>query len=195
LKNTEIATLRRNAPIGYVTSAENAALREEITALQSALSAQPDYSDLLIENLHLREDIEHLYESGSGSRAQDAELPRRSDAAAALETLISAKACSVDLQGAFPIIPDDNVYLGLEDKIKQAKHDINDLELQRDRLEFQINSIEEDWQFVNDGAHRLEAASSDEEISDIVEKTLDCIVGDQARDTWRTISSLYARTY
>ncbi|KAJ2714912.1 hypothetical protein H4R19_001485 [Coemansia spiralis] len=193
LKNAEIAALRRNAPIGYVTSSENAALREEITALQSALSAQPDYSDLFIENIQLREDLEYYYENNT--RAQDPELPRRSDAAAALETLISAKACSVDLQGAFPIIPDDNVYLGLEDKIKQAKHDINDLELQRDRLEFQINSIEEDWQFVNDGAHKLEAATSDEEIAETVEKTLDCIVGDQARDTWRTISALYARSY
>ncbi|KAJ1736113.1 hypothetical protein LPJ61_000163 [Coemansia biformis] len=192
LKNAEIAALRRNAPIGYVTSAENAALREEITELQSAISAQPDYTDLLLENIHMREDLEYIYEN---SATQDSGLPKKSDAVAALEMLISTRACSMDLQGIFPIIPDDNVYLGLEDKIKEAQHHINDLELQRDKLEFQINSIEVDWQSVNDGAHKLAATGADEEISEIIESTMDCIVGDQARDTWQTISTLYSRHY
>ncbi|KAJ2616287.1 Kinesin-like protein kif15 [Coemansia sp. RSA 1365] len=190
LKNAEIAALRRNAPIGYVTSAENSALREEITALQSALSAQPDASDLLIENLQLREDLEYCLES----QQSDGRLPERSDAVLALETLINTKACSVDLQRNFPIIPDDNVYMGLEDRIKQAQHDINDLELQRDKLEFQINSIEEDWQSVNDGAHKLAKVTLPDQVADIIEETMDCIVGDQARDTWSFISSLYSKS-
>ncbi|KAJ2851941.1 Kinesin-like protein kif15 [Coemansia brasiliensis] len=191
LKNAEIAALRRNASIGYVTSAENAALREEITALQSILSSQPDSSDLLIENLQLRDELEYHLDNQSSL----SDLPGRSEAIVALESLITTKAHTVDLQSSFPIIPDDNVYVGLEDKIKQAKHEINDLELQRDKLEFQLNSIEEDWQCVNDGAHKLAEANNDQETNDIIEKTMDSIVGDQARDTWSTISSLYTRSY
>ncbi|KAJ2392946.1 Kinesin-like protein kif15 [Coemansia sp. RSA 2611] len=190
LKAAEIAALRRNASIGYVTSAENAALREEITALQTTLSAQPDASDLLIENLQLREELEYCLEN----QATISDLPGRSDAVVALESLINVKAQSVDLQTMYPVIPDDNVYVGLEDRIKQAKHDITDLELQRDKLEFQLNSIEEDWQSVNEGAHRLAEVTSDEQIGEIVETTMDAIVGDQARDTWSTISALYTRT-
>ncbi|KAJ2245160.1 hypothetical protein GGH98_004633, partial [Coemansia sp. RSA 454] len=114
-------------------------------------------------------------------------------AVVALESLINTKANSVDLQSVFPIIPDDNVYAGLEDKIKQAKHDITDLELQRDKLEFQLSSIEEDWMCVSSGAHKLADAAGDEQVAAIVESTLDCIVGDQARDTWTSISSLYTR--
>ncbi|KAJ2156307.1 Kinesin-like protein kif15 [Coemansia sp. RSA 552] len=191
LKNAEIAALRRNASIGYVTSAENSALREEITALQATLSGQPDFSDLLFENMQLREELEYYLE---GQPPTDA-LPGRSDAILALEALLSTKASTVDLQSSFPIIPDDTVYTGLDDKVRQSRHTINDLELQRDKLEFQINSIEEDWQCVNDGVHKLSQAVTDEQISQVAESTLDCIVGDQARDTWSAISALYTRSF
>ncbi|KAJ2785806.1 hypothetical protein H4R18_000352 [Coemansia javaensis] len=190
LKAAEVAAMRRNAPLAYVATAENAALREEITALQSALSAQPDYSDLLIENLQMREDLEYYAENAA---AHDGELPKKSDAVQALEALVISAAFSTDFQGAFPIIPDDNVYLGLEEKIKQSQHHINDLELQRDKLEFQINSIEEDWQYVNDGARRLADAATDAARAEIAETTMDSIVGDQARDTWQAIASVFTQ--
>ncbi|KAJ1847896.1 hypothetical protein LPJ73_004129, partial [Coemansia sp. RSA 2703] len=83
-----------------------------------------------------------------------------------------------------PIIPDDSVYEGLEEKIKQARYQINDLELHRDKLEFQIASIEEDWQYVSDGIRDLTNAATPEIASSIVERTMDSIVGDQARNAW-----------
>ncbi|KAJ2056678.1 Kinesin-like protein kif15 [Coemansia sp. S146] len=191
LTKAESEALRRNAPIAYVTSAENNALREEITALQSALSAQPDSSELIIENLRLQEDLEVMAAKMSAIR----DLPDLTEAKEALEALLFSKASAIDLKAAFPIIPDDAVYMGLEAKVKQAQHDINDLELQRDKLEFQINSIEEDWQSVNEGTHKLSTATTDDQVDAIIEKTMDCIVGDQARDTWSAISSLFTRTF
>ncbi|KAJ2860638.1 hypothetical protein GGH94_005389 [Coemansia aciculifera] len=191
LAKAESEALRRNAPIAYVTSAENNALREEITTLQSALSAQPDSSELIIENLRLQDDLEAMAAKMSAIR----DLPDLTEAKEALESLLFSKASGIDLKAAFPIIPDDAVYVGLEAKVKQAQHDINDLELQRDKLEFQINSIEEDWQSVNEGTHKLSTATTDDQVDTIIEKTMDCIVGDQARDTWSAISSLFTRTF
>ncbi|KAJ2261777.1 hypothetical protein GGI01_002033 [Coemansia sp. RSA 376] len=191
LTKAENEALRRKSPVDYVTSAENNALREEITALQSALSAQPDSSELIIENLYLRDELEGMVAKQSAIR----DLPDLAEAMEALESLLFSKASTIDLKAAFPIIPDDAVYMGLEAKVKQAQHDINDLELQRDKLEFQINSIEEDWQSVNEGTHKLSTATTDDQVDSIIEKTMDCIVGDQARDTWSAISSLFTRTF
>ncbi|KAJ2006109.1 Kinesin-like protein kif15 [Coemansia thaxteri] len=191
LAKVEKDSLRRNAPLSYVVTAENSALREEITALQMALSAQPDPVDLIIENMHLQD----MLEAARTREPVSLTLPDRDDALEALETLLGTKASFVDLKSVFPIIADDAVYSGLEDKIKQARHDINDLEVQKDRLEFQIKSIEEDWQNVNEGTHRLSTATTDEQIDSIVEQTMDGIVGYQARDTWSAISSLFTRTF
>ncbi|KAJ1987073.1 Kinesin-like protein kif15 [Coemansia spiralis] len=191
LAKAENDALRRQAPPAYVSSTENNALREEITELQAALSMQPDHSELLIENTLLYEQLDIIAEKQQPVNA----LPEYADALAALENLISAKAGSVDLQSAFPIIPDDSVYAGLESRIKQMKHEVNDLEVQRDRLEFQINSIEEDWLCVSDGVRKLANAKTSEHIDSIIEQTMDGIVGDQARDTWATISSLYTQTF
>ncbi|KAJ1956527.1 Kinesin-like protein kif15 [Dipsacomyces acuminosporus] len=196
-KKAEIEALQQNAAPAYISNAENSSLREEITALQAALSAQPDTPDLLIENLQLREQIEIYLDSASPSHITNG-LPRLNgavisadEAAASLEALLTTSAHSADLQSAFPIIPDTAEYEALEEKIRQAQHDINDLELQRDRLEFQISSIEEDWQVVSDGAKALANAASDKDAQSTIEGTMDNIVGEQARDTWTTIASLY----
>ncbi|KAJ2834181.1 Kinesin-like protein kif15, partial [Coemansia sp. 'formosensis'] len=60
LSKAECEALRRNTSIANVASAENNALREEITVLQSALSAQPDYSELIIENHQLLEELGYM---------------------------------------------------------------------------------------------------------------------------------------
>ncbi|KAJ2789627.1 Kinesin-like protein kif15 [Coemansia linderi] len=190
LAKAECETLRRNASIAYVASAENNALREEITVLQAALSAQPDSTDLIIENFQLREELEAM-----ADRQAIRDLPDLADAVEALDTLFSSKVNVMDLKADFPIIPDDAVYMGLEEKIKLKQDDIADLKLQRDKLEFQIKSIEEDWQSVNEGTHKLSTAATDEQVDTIIEKTMDSIVGDQARDTWTAISSLFTRTF
>ncbi|KAJ1901006.1 Kinesin-like protein kif15 [Kickxella alabastrina] len=196
LTKTECQALRRNASETYVSTAENMALREEITLLQSALSAQPDSAELLIENMQLHEELIEMY---SANQSMPADLlpsgVSSKHALLELDTLISPKINTASLIKSFPIIPDDTVYKGLEDKIKQTQHDINDLELQRDKLEFQIGSIEEDWQYVNDGARELAfaTAAGGEQVDAVIERTLDSIVGDQARETWATISSMYAR--
>ncbi|KAJ1935728.1 Kinesin-like protein kif15, partial [Kickxella alabastrina] len=197
LTKAECQALRRSASETYVSTAENMALREEITLLQSALSAQPDSAELLIENMQLHEELIEMYLANQSMPADL--LPSgvgSKDALLELDTLISPKTNTASLIKSFPIIPDDTVYKGLEDRIKQTQHDINDLELQRDKLEFQIGSIEEDWQYVNDGARELAfvaAAGGGEQVNAIIERTLDSIVGDQARETWATISSIYAR--
>ncbi|KAJ1902795.1 hypothetical protein LPJ81_003406 [Coemansia sp. IMI 209127] len=202
LAKSENDTLRQGMSPEYASSAENCTLREEITELQAALAAQPDSSDILIENMLLHEELDSLMDkqqeqqqqlSGSSGKPSPPP-PGQADAISALENLLNTKTSSVDLQAKFPIISDDSVYSGLESKIKQMKHEINDLGLQRDKLEFQIGSIDEDWQCVSDGACKLAAAVTAEQIKEIVEHTLDGIVGDQARDTWSTISSLYTRT-
>ncbi|KAJ2489955.1 Kinesin-like protein kif15 [Coemansia sp. RSA 2050] len=190
LAKAECETLRRNASIAYVASAENNALREEITVLQAALSAQPDSTDLIIENFQLREELEAMTD-----RQAIRDFPDLADAVEALDTLFSSKINVLDLKADFPIIPDDAIYMGLEEKVKQKQDDIADLKLQRDKLEFQIKSIEEDWQSVNEGTHKLSTAATDEQVDAIVEKTMDSIVGDQARDTWTAISSLFTRTF
>ncbi|KAJ2811207.1 Kinesin-like protein kif15 [Coemansia furcata] len=191
LSKAECEALRRNTSIANVASAENNALREEITVLQSALSAQPDYSELIIENHQLLEELGYM----AARQSTISDLPDLTEAREAIESLLISETNAIDLKAAFPIIPDDAVYAGLEAKIKQAQHDINDLELQRDKLEFQINSIEEDWQSVNEGTHKLSTASTDDQVDAIIEKTMDSIVGDQARDTWSAISSLFTRTF
>ncbi|KAJ2812246.1 Kinesin-like protein kif15 [Coemansia furcata] len=191
LSKAECEALRRNTSIANVASAENNALREEITVLQSALSAQPDYSELIIENHQLLEELGYM----TARQSTISDLPDLTEAREAIESLLISETNAIDLKAAFPIIPDDAVYAGLEAKIKQAQHDINDLELQRDKLEFQINSIEEDWQSVNEGTHKLSTASTDDQVDAIIEKTMDSIVGDQARDTWSAISSLFTRTF
>ncbi|KAJ2505959.1 Kinesin-like protein kif15 [Coemansia sp. RSA 2052] len=191
LAKAESEALRRKAPIAYAASAENNALREEITALQYALSTQPDSSDLAIENMQLREELEFL----AAKQSTIGILPDRAAALEALESLLGSKVSAVDLKAAFPIIPDDAVYMGLEAKLKQSQHDINDLELQRDKLEFQLNSTDEDWQSVNEGTHKLSTATTDGQVDAIIEKTMDGIVGDHARDTWSAISTLFTRTF
>lgn len=197
LAKAENEAVRRNAPIAYVSTAENSALRQEITALQKTLSSQPDYSDLAVENTQLREIIDTLDEtiapSDNGINGND--IPERSEAVRALETLLRTSASEIDMAQTFPIIPDDSVYAGLEDKIRHVQNINMDLEQQRDKLEFEINSIEQDWQCVCEGAHKLAAALADEDIDHIVETTMNGIVGGQARDTWATISSLYTRTF
>ncbi|KAJ2554043.1 hypothetical protein EV175_002724 [Coemansia sp. RSA 1933] len=201
LTKTENNALRQGMSPAYASSAENCTLREEISELQAALAAQPDSSDVLIENTLLHEQLDSLLDKqqqqkqSPDSSGNHSPLPGQADAIAALETLLSIKTSSVDLQSKFPIIPDDTVYLGLESKIKEMKHEINDLGLQRDKLEFQLGSIDEDWQCVSDGVRKLATASTTEQISEIVEHTLDGIVGDQPRDTWTTISSLYTQTF
>ncbi|KAJ2656946.1 Kinesin-like protein kif15 [Coemansia sp. RSA 1200] len=202
LAKSENDALRQGMDPAYASSAENTTLREEVTELQAALAAQPDSSDIIIENILLHEELDSLADKQQqqmmggdagtpSSSATPLSHPAHSDAIAALENLLSTKATSIDLQSRFPIIPDDSVYSGLESKIKQMKHEIADLGLQRDKLEFQIGSIDEDWNCVNEGARKLATASTTEQISEIVELTLDGIVGDQARDTWNIISSLY----
>ncbi|KAJ1668503.1 Kinesin-like protein kif15 [Coemansia sp. RSA 1813] len=203
LAKAENNTLRQGMSPAYASSAENSTLREEITELQEALAAQPDSSDILIENMLLHEELDSLMDkqqdqqspSGGTGTPSPSSPPGQADAIAALENLMSTKSSSVDLQSKFPIIPDDSVYSGLESKIKQMKHEINDLGMQRDKLEFQIGSIDVDWQGVSDGARKLATATTTEQINEIIEHTMDGIVGDQARDTWSTISLLYTQTF
>ncbi|KAJ2895333.1 Kinesin-like protein kif15 [Coemansia aciculifera] len=192
LAKAESEALRRKASVTYVASAENNALREEITALQHALSTQPDSADLAIENVQLREDLEFMLAKQTTTNRN---LPDPTEALEAIEALLCSKFNAIDLKAAFPIIPDDAVYMGLEAKLKQSQHDINDLELQRDKLEFQLNSTDEDWQCVNEGTHKLSTATTDDQVDAIIEKTMDGIVGDHARDTWSAISTLFTRTF
>ncbi|KAJ1643533.1 Kinesin-like protein kif15 [Coemansia asiatica] len=198
LYKSQLSDIRANAPEAHTLSSENNALREEVSALQQALSAQPDFTDLLFENLQLHEELEHMYSLSSLSEAhakskQSLEEVAKDmqDAQRLLTGLVASKSHIIDVDNIPPIIPDDSVYGGLEEQLKRAQHDIDDLELQRDKLEFQIGSIEEDWDYVKDGAHHLANASSAEHAADIIENTMDSIVGDQARQAWKTISAIY----
>ncbi|KAJ2718248.1 Kinesin-like protein kif15 [Coemansia sp. Benny D115] len=200
LKKAECHALRKQHALSgaQISSAENAALREEIAALQSALSAQPDTAELLIENMQLQEELMDFYADTklltSKITAPSTEPTTLAGAADSLDALIGAKASMVDVSGTFPIIPDDSVYMGLEDRIKQLQHECIDMELQRDRLEFQMASIEDDWQYVADGTHALVNATTREQVDEIIEITMDSIVGEQARGTWTTIAALHKKT-
>ncbi|KAJ2598844.1 hypothetical protein GGF39_002473, partial [Coemansia sp. RSA 1721] len=149
-----INDLRVNAPDSQVLCAENNVLREEISALQLALSAQPDYTDLLIENMQLQEELEHAVTTVSAvpdvenAMSSVSAGEAREDAQKLLASLVASTSSAIDARNLPPIIPDDSVYGGLEQQLKRAQHDIDDLELQRDKLEFQISSIEEDWDYV-----------------------------------------------
>ncbi|KAJ2636511.1 Kinesin-like protein kif15, partial [Coemansia sp. RSA 1286] len=156
-----INDLRVNAPDSQVLCAENNVLREEISALQLALSAQPDYTDLLIENMQLQEELEHAVTTVSAvpdvenAMSSVSAGEAREDAQKLLASLVASTSSAIDARNLPPIIPDDSVYGGLEQQLKRAQHDIDDLELQRDKLEFQISSIEEDWDYVKTGTHQL----------------------------------------
>ncbi|KAJ2706685.1 Kinesin-like protein kif15 [Coemansia sp. IMI 203386] len=197
LHKSLINDLRVNAPDSQVLYAENNVLREEISALQLALSAQPDYTDLLIENMQLQEELEHAV-TAVVPDAENAILSvsageAREDAQDLLARLVASKSSAIDVSNLPPIIPDDSVYGGLEQQLKRAQHDIDDLELQRDKLEFQISSIEEDWDYVKIGTHQLSTAASPEHAAEIVENTMDSIVGDQARQVWKAISAMHKK--
>ncbi|KAJ2636517.1 Kinesin-like protein kif15, partial [Coemansia sp. RSA 1286] len=152
LHKSLINDLRVNAPDSQVLYAENNVLREEISALQLALSAQPDYTDLLVENMQLQEELEYAV-AAAVPDAENAVLSvnageAREDAQKLLASLVASKSSAIDVGNLPPMIPDDSVYGGLEQQLKRAQHDIDDLELQRDKLEFQISSVEEDWDYV-----------------------------------------------
>ncbi|KAJ1870517.1 Kinesin-like protein kif15 [Coemansia sp. RSA 486] len=192
-----INDLRVNAPDSQVLCAENNVLREEISALQLALSAQPDYTDLLIENMQLQEELEHAVTTVSAvpdvenAMSSVSAGEAREDAQKLLASLVASTSSAIDARNLPPIIPDDSVYGGLEQQLKRAQHDIDDLELQRDKLEFQISSIEEDWDYVKTGTHQLSTAASPEHAAEIIENTMDSIVGDQARQVWKAISAMH----
>ncbi|KAJ1724914.1 Kinesin-like protein kif15 [Coemansia erecta] len=191
LHKAEIDTLRRNSPEHVVSNAENATLREEISSLQSMLSAQPDYTDLLIENMQLNIELDWIQKSQEPPAVGAPVGISRNEAQQALDTLVESRLAIVDICSDVPIIPDDSVYDGLEERIKQARHQINDLELHRDKLEFQIASIEEDWQYVSDGIRDLANAATPEMAASIAERTMDSIVGDQARNAWSSVSAMH----
>ncbi|KAJ1822297.1 Kinesin-like protein kif15 [Coemansia sp. RSA 2598] len=197
LYKCQLSDMRAKAPETQLLSAENNALREEVSALQQALSAQPDYTELLIENMQLSEELDYLHSAAGLLDAQQKrplEMPAdaQEEAQKLLADLVTSKSLVIGADNVPPIIPDDSVYVGLEEQLKRTQHDIDDLEMQRDKLEFQINSIEEDWDYVRNGTHQLANASSVENAAEIIENTMDSIVGDQARQTWKAISSIHA---
>ncbi|KAJ1951499.1 hypothetical protein EC988_004026, partial [Linderina pennispora] len=188
LRTAENDALRR--AYGYQSDAENRSLREEITALQSTLSAMPDASDLLIENLQLREQIE-LFQLSRASNPDSFAIPSTDAAAEALESLLRTNTPLADLQSLLPIVPDHVEYDRLEESVRQLQHDVDELEIQKNATEFQMASIEEDWQAVQDGIVELKHTGSAEGRERIIAHTLDNIVNEQPRATWVAMAEMY----
>ncbi|KAJ1933299.1 hypothetical protein FBU59_006074 [Linderina macrospora] len=188
LRTAENSSLR--LATGYQSDAENRSLREEITALQSTLSAMPDASDLLVENLQLREQIE-LFQLSRSSKPDTLTIPDVDATAEALESLLRTNTPLTDLQSLLPVIPDHAEYDRLEESVRQLQHDVGEMEIQKNAAEFQLTSVEEDWQAVHDGCVELKGAATVQERERIIAHTLDNIVNEQPRATWMAMAEMY----
>ncbi|KAJ1921101.1 hypothetical protein H4219_000960 [Mycoemilia scoparia] len=141
-------------------------------------------SDLLLENIQLRDQFyREIYEK---------DPPPRDSLFSELEAAVLTN--HKGMNNLFPLIQDTSELELMEDRLEQAQADIVDLEQQRDRIEFQYNNMEEDWQIVQDTLRKIAHSGSPSEIMELLDKPLDNIVGDEPQAAWQYVKDIIKKT-
>ncbi|KAJ1675105.1 hypothetical protein EV182_001927 [Spiromyces aspiralis] len=206
LCKAENDTLRRKASNTAVHNAENIALRSELGMLQRLLDSQPGKSTARPSPLlsprvgwsifyyHESQSAALLYRIGEQLRRDDWWSKRdghqkQFDNDKLFEELDATVSTNHrGTQPLFPVMQDMNELEVIEEKLEQAQADIASLEQERDRVEFQLNNVEEDWHTVLDGLRQMAVSQSTSEILEVLDK--DNIVTDEPRTAWEYIKDI-----